>query len=250
PRSRGQGDLRGESQGEEQDNAGDRAGNAWGRHGASETGKTGCPGRTRSGRIHGFSPLRERPRRTPELGRPTAMMRIRFSTSLLLLLLLGSITPAFAELKEVRVVPAQPSRCDPVAITALGVLPDECHQIVRATIEGPLQVCVGDLCPEQFYVNITVRQPNPAATCLAVNVPYTRSFRVGTLPPGDYVIGARERVIPYYSPDSTDSIVSETFASLAFTVRADSTCVGTGCYHVSFHDPAPGEPRLGCDGTA
>src|SRR6185503_6644554 len=91
----------------------------------------------------------------------------------------------------------------------------------------------------------TVRQPNPAATCLAVNVPYTRSFRVGTLPPGDYVIGARERVIPYYSPDSTDSIVSETFASLAFTVRADSTCA-TGCYVVSFHDPDRGS-RLGCD---
>ncbi|HXF59728.1 MAG TPA: hypothetical protein VN539_07870, partial [Candidatus Saccharimonadales bacterium] len=61
------------------------------------------------------------------------MKRIRFSTSLLLLLLLGSITPAFAELKEVRVVPALPSSCDPVTITALGVLPDECHQIVRAT---------------------------------------------------------------------------------------------------------------------
>jgi hypothetical protein len=172
------------------------------------------------------------------------MMRTRFY--LVLLLLLGSITPAFAELKGVRVAPAQPSRCDPVAITALGVLPDECHQIVRATIEGPLQVCVGDLCPEQFFVNITVRQPNPAATCLAVNVPYTRLFRVGTLPPGDYVIGARERVIPYYLPDSTDSIVSETFASLAFTVRAESTCVGTGCYVVSFHDPDRGS-RLGCD---
>ena len=180
------------------------------------------------------------------------MMRSRSSGVFgsLLLLLLGWTTAAFAELNEVSVTPPQPGSCDPVAIVAAGILPDECHRIVKAEIQGPIRVvCFPAPCAAQFRVEITVRQPNPAETCLAAQMPYSREFLVGKLPPGDYEVLAHERVIPFY-PDSTDSTVSETFASVVFTVRADPTCA-PGCYILTFHyplvDPPPGPL---CDATA
>lgn len=171
-------------------------------------------------------------------------------TGPLLSLLLLWTAPAFGELKTVSVTPPAPQGCNRVFFTAAGILPDACHHIVRAEIQGPIHVvCVREPCPALFNIEITVQQPNPAETCLAANVPYTRAFPVGKLAPGDYQVFARERVIPF-GADSTDSTVSETSATLAFTVGPDSTCPGSDCYNVSFHDPLLDRPAGDfCDAT-
>ena len=134
--------------------------------------------------------------------------------------------------------------CTPVWITVAGELPDPCYEVVGATVHKPDPIpCMTPMpCPLEIQVEITVREPNPllGRPCPAVVTPYTRSFSFGRLRAGEYRVTAHERVIPF-SADSTDSTVSESFASAAFVVRPDSTCApGEGCYILSF---GPGRPR-------
>jgi len=151
-------------------------------------------------------------------------------------------------MKAVTVAPPAPTTCNPVAITAAGELLDNCHEIVGATIRGPEPIPCMRLtpCPSRFVLEVTVRETNPllARPCIVVTTPYERSFDVGKLSPGEYTVLAHERVVPY----STDSTVSESFASATFTVGPDvSTCSpGPGCYLLDFlpdravRDPIPG----------
>ncbi|HEY2924997.1 MAG TPA: FlgD immunoglobulin-like domain containing protein [Candidatus Eisenbacteria bacterium] len=166
-------------------------------------------------------------------------------TCFLFLFVLAS--PALAALKGISIAPPEPTTCDPVSITVAGELPDDCYEIVGAVIRGPEEIpCMRPgPCPFRYWVEITVREPDPARTCPAVISPYTRSFDVGRLRFGEYGVVARERVIPF-AADSTDSTVSETFANATFTVRPDSVCTpGPGCYILGFgpdriRDPLPG----------
>ncbi|HXL15269.1 MAG TPA: FlgD immunoglobulin-like domain containing protein [Methylomirabilota bacterium] len=157
-------------------------------------------------------------------------------------LLLAS--PAAATLKQVTVDPATPASCDSVTITAAGDLPNSCYEIVGAEIRGPeLIPCMRPgPCPSRFVVDITVREPNPLILppCL-LQTPYTRSFAVGKLPAGEYLVTAHERVLPF-AADSTDSIVAESFANATFTVRPDSTCASIpGCYTLGFTPDRAGQ---------
>jgi|GEM_PF-1597363 len=150
-----------------------------------------------------------------------------------LLALLAIAPPADATVNTVSVSPPAPAPCDSVTITVSGNLPDNCFEIVGATIRGPeFLPCARPIpCPPRFVVEVTVREPNLAIErpCVLTS-PYTRSFNVGKLPTGPYDVLAHERVIPF-SPDSTDSMVSESFASGSFTVGPDSICTGTpGCF--------------------
>jgi hypothetical protein len=153
-------------------------------------------------------------------------------------MLLAVATPVSATVKTVSVTPPEPSACDSVRIEVSGDIPNDCYDIVGATISGPTSYpCMLAIpCPASFSVQITVREPNPAIErpCLVVSSPYTRSFRVGKLPFGGYGVVAHERVIPF-SPDSTDSVVTESFASGSFTVKPDSSCAGKpGCFLLGF----------------
>ncbi len=154
-------------------------------------------------------------------------------------------SPAAADLKAVTVDPAAPASCDSVTIGVSGDIPNDCYEIVGAQIRGPEPIpCMRPTpCPSSFFVEITVREANPAIErpCILVTAPYTRSFAVGRLAAGDYVIQARERIVPF-APDSTDSIVSETFASGSFSVTPDTTCaVFPGCYILGFGRDLVGE---------
>ena len=161
--------------------------------------------------------------------------------------LFGSIalaSPAGATLKQVTVAPANPTPCDSISITVEGDMPGPCYEVVGATIKGPEPIpCMRPgPCPFRFQVEITVREPNPeiAGPCPLVITPYSRSFHVGKLPLGEYIVGARERVVPF-APDSTDSVISESFASTSFSVNATPACGPTqGCYILGF---APDRPR-------
>jgi hypothetical protein len=162
---------------------------------------------------------------------------------------------AHATVKAVAVAPSAPSTCDPVTITVSGELSSTCYEIVGATIRGPeaLPCARPTPCPFRFQVEITVREPNPLLMLpCAIAPPYTRSFDVGTLAAGDFSVVARERVLPF-APDSTDSIVAESFATAAFTVRADSTCTSAlGCYVLGFTPDAQRDsiPPSFCTATA
>src|SRR5678816_1463338 len=94
--------------------------------------------------------------------------------------LLASIVlaaPGFAALTGLSIEPEHPTICDSVTITARGTLPTSCYDIVWARLRGPVQVqCVTEPCPVEFFVDIKLREPNPAETCLAQDVPYERSF--------------------------------------------------------------------------
>jgi hypothetical protein len=151
-----------------------------------------------------------------------------------LLALLAIVPPAGATVSTVSVSPPAPGACDSVTITVSGNLPDDCYQIVGATIRGPEpSPCMRPTpCPSTFAIEITVRGPNLAilGPCSLV-APYTRSFNVGRLPTGPYDVLAHEKVTPF----ETDSIVSESFASGSFTVGPDSVCAGTpGCFLLGF----------------
>jgi len=157
-----------------------------------------------------------------------------------LLGLLAIAPPASATVNGVSVTPFAPSPCDSVTITVTGSLSDNCYEVVGATIvgPGPIPPCMRPTpCPSMFDVEITVRQPNPiiARSCLVGPFPYTRSFNVGKLAVGDYGVSAHERVIPF-SPDSTDSVVAESFASGVFSVGPDSSCTVPPCYLLGFED--------------
>ncbi len=161
--------------------------------------------------------------------------------------------PAGAVVNDVVVHPANPTPCDTILFTVRGTLPDDCHEIVGATVRGPEPIpCMRPgPCPSQIHVDIVVREPNPEILrpCL-LNAPYTRSFDLH-LNPGGYTVIAHERVIPFSGSDST---VSESFASTTFSVAPDSVCPapGPGCYLLGFHDPTldplPHSPV--CDATA
>ena len=165
-----------------------------------------------------------------------------------LLVSLALASPAGATLKQVTVVPAQPTTCDSVTITVEGDTPDPCYEIIGATIRGPeLIPCMRPgPCPYRFQIEITVREPNPLLErpCPLVITPYSRSFKVGGLAQGEYLAAARERVVPY-AADSSDSVVSESFASATFTVQPGLNCTGTGCYLMGFSPDRPGEPVPG-----
>src|SRR5437867_7093405 len=160
-----------------------------------------------------------------------------------LLVSLALASPAGATLKQVTVVPAQPTTCDSVTITVEGDTPDPCYEIIGATIRGPeLIPCMRPgPCPYRFQIEITVREPNPLLErpCPLVITPYSRSFKVGGLAQGEYLAAARERVVPY-AADSSDSVISESFASATFTVQPGLNCTGTGCYLMGF---SPDRPR-------
>jgi len=160
-----------------------------------------------------------------------------------LLGLLAIAPPASATVKGVSVTPPAPASCDSVTIAVAGDIPDNCYEVSSATIRGPEYIpCASPLpCPARFFVEITVREPNPviARLCLVGPFPYTRSFNVGTLAAGPYSVIAHERVIPF-SPDSTDSVVAESYATGTFTVGPDSTCAGTpGCFLLGFVPDLP-----------
>ena len=176
------------------------------------------------------------------------MANPRRFTSALIFLSLILAAPAMADVKAVTVAPAVPTECDPVTITAAGELSSYCYEIVSATIQGPDRPpCLPPIpCPASFQVEITVRQPSPGV-CIGISKPYTRSFEVGTLPPGEYRVTAHERVIPYDS----DSTVSENFVTRSFTVGPESPCPA-GCYLLDFvpdrvRDPSP---ATSCTATA
>jgi hypothetical protein len=163
-----------------------------------------------------------------------------------LLVSLALASPAGATLKQVTVVPAEPTTCDSVTITVEGDMPDPCYEIIGATIRGPeLIPCMRPgPCPYRFQIEITVREPNPAIerACPTVITPYSRSFKFGGLAQGEYLAAARERVVPY-AADSSDSVVSESFASATFIVQPGLNCTsGTGCYILGFSPDRPGEP--------
>jgi len=179
------------------------------------------------------------------------MMRRRISGSLLFLLL-GLTTPAFAELKAISISPAAPSTCDPVTVTVTGELP-ACYEIVGAVVRGPaITPCMTPEPCETFYrIELTVRAPDPAATCPTGVFPYTRTFDLGRLPWGPYSLVARERIIPF-AADSTDSFISESSVALKFAVTQDLSCTPElGCYILSFHNPLRDPPPgLFCDAGA
>jgi hypothetical protein len=166
-----------------------------------------------------------------------------------LLVSLALASPAGATLKQVTVVPTEPTTCDSVTITVEGDMPAPCYEIIGATIRGPeLIPCMRPgPCPYRFQIEITVREPNPeiAVPCPLVITPYSRSFKVGGLAQGEYLAAARERVVPY-AADSSDSVISESFASATFIVQPDLSCTsGTGCYILGFSPDRPGEPVPG-----
>src|SRR5258705_197677 len=78
-----------------------------------------------------------------------------------LLVSLALASPAGATLKQVTVVPAQPTTCDSVTITVEGDTPDPCYEIMDATIKGPEPIpCMRPgPCPSRFQIEITVREP-------------------------------------------------------------------------------------------
>ncbi|HMI30489.1 MAG TPA: dockerin type I repeat-containing protein, partial [Candidatus Limnocylindrales bacterium] len=176
------------------------------------------------------------------------MMRHRF-IGFLLLVSLSSAPPASAALKGISIAPPEPGSCDSISITVAGEIPNPCYEIVGATIRGPEQLpCARPIpCPSRFVVEITVREPDPARTCPAVVAPYTRSFTVGRLPAGEYLVAARERIIPF----SGDSTVSESFVNAVFTVRPDPTCPpAPGCYLLDFRPDHPILPPTFCTAVA
>src|SRR2546422_2293302 len=124
---------------------------------------------------------------------------------------LALASPAGATLKQVTVTPSGPTPCDSVTITVEGDMPAPCYEIVSATIKGPEPIpCMRPgPCPFRFQVEITIREPNPntAGPCPLVITPYSRSFHVGKLALGEYIVGARERVVPF-AADSSDSVIS------------------------------------------
>jgi hypothetical protein len=179
----------------------------------------------------------------------TATPLLRRLPAVVSLLLSVFVSPAGATLESVSIAPSQPTTCDTVTITAVGELPP-CFELVRAEIFGPEPepfCMLPGPCPVRYRVELVVRSANPAAICPAVIMPYSRSFNVGKLRPGQYVVNASERVIPF-SADSTDSIVDYSIADTTFTVRSDSTCTpGLGCYMLDFvpdrvRDPIPLPP--------
>ena len=151
---------------------------------------------------------------------------------------LALASPAGATLKQVTVAPAEPTQCDSVTITVEGDMPGPCYEIIGATIHGPEPIpCMRPgPCPYRFQVEITIREPNPAiaAPCPLVITPYARAFKVGGLALGEYLIAARERVFPF-AADSSDSVISESFASATFIVGSGPNCPpGVGCYILDF----------------
>ncbi len=177
----------------------------------------------------------QRPHGAPRLGRGGAL-----AIAVWLLASVSIASAAHAALKGVTIAPVLPTTCDSVSIVVSGDLPSSCHEVVGATILGPAPIpCLRPTpCPSRFTIEITVREPNPLILRPCV-VPalYARTFAVGKLPAGEYIVGAHERVIPF-SADSTDSVASESFASASFIVGPDSTCSpATGCYMLSFKDP-------------
>ncbi len=182
--------------------------------------------------------------------------RVFRSRILCFALLIGAAalaSPAAATIVGIPIDPAQPTSCDAVTIGISGELPNTCYEIVNATIEGPEQPpCMRMTpCPFYFRIAIAAREPNPALEIVCgLNAPYTRSFPVGKLPPGEYIVAAVERIFPF-SADS-DTVVTQTTAETRFTVLPDSTCApGTGsCYLMGFApDPLPG-PGIPCTAVA
>ena len=170
----------------------------------------------------------------------------RIQVGFWLLVSLALASPAGATLKQVTVAPAEPTTCDSVTITVEGDMPAPCYEIIGATIRGPeLIPCMRPgPCPYRFQIEITVREPNPqiVVPCPLVITPYSRSFKVGGLAQGGYLAAARERVVPY-AADSSDSVISESFASATLIVQAGLNCTsGTGCYILGFAPDRPGEP--------
>ncbi|MBI4346893.1 MAG: hypothetical protein HY553_08570 [Elusimicrobia bacterium] len=199
------------------------------------------------------TPIRDR------LPRGPSNPSLPFLRGLLAALALAALMPqqAAATVEHVAVAPAEPRTCDPVTFTASGAISNPCYGIVGAKITGPEPVpCMRITpCPAIFRIEILVREPNPAigAPCPAVIEPYIRSFSVGTLPAGGYIVTAVERVIPY-APEASDSTIDSSFVSTAFTVRPDTTCKpGEGCYLYDFVPDVPppdGSPPPLCTATA
>jgi len=161
-----------------------------------------------------------------------------------LALLLGFASPAWALLFNVVVSPASPTPCDTIHVTVIGVLPDNCHEIISTTFRGPDPIpCMRPgPCPWQIHVDIVVREPDPRIEqlCTQSALPYSRISDF-FLPAGEYSVVAHERIVPF---SVTDSVVSESFASTAFTVRPDSICPPVqGCYILALAGDRPPDPR-------
>ncbi len=159
---------------------------------------------------------------------------------------LAFATPAAATVKAVTVDPVVPASCDSVTIQVSGDLPSNCYGVVGAQIRGPeyLPCARPTPCPARFVVEITVSEPNPLLKrpCLLAP-PYLRAFAVGKLLAGEYLVEARERVVPF-AADTTDSVVSESFASGSFIVQPDSMCPARSCYILGFAPEAIAAPPI------
>ena len=155
----------------------------------------------------------------------------------LLTLLAVAAPPAAAIVQVVRILPADPTVCDPVGIEVDGML-SPCHEIVGAEIYGPIPAdpaCMGPVCPARFEIRIRVREPEPGTPCLAVIEPYRRAFRVGALPAGAYVARATEIVLPW-SQDSTAFPRDSSSVAVGFWVKPAPECPpAPGCYILGFH---------------
>jgi hypothetical protein len=133
------------------------------------------------------------------------------------------------------ILPTEPTVCDSVTISVEGTLPSTCYEIRLAEIRGPVApdpLCMGPACPSRFYARIEVRGPAPGTVCPLLAVPYRRSFRVGALSAGPYIVNAEEVVFA----GDTGLPVGTTRVSAFFGVRPDTACEpGPGCYILGFH---------------
>jgi hypothetical protein len=148
--------------------------------------------------------------------------------------------PAAAVVEQITITPADPTVCDPVGIEVLGTVPSSCYEVVVGGIRGPIPpdpACMAPICPPRFEVRIYVREPAPGTACPAMIAPYSRTFRVGRLPVGPYIVRAVEYVIPWeidstqiFAPRESSEVVT------TFSVKpAECPAPPPGCYILGFH---------------
>jgi FlgD Ig-like domain len=160
-----------------------------------------------------------------------------------LLLLAVSAPPASATLTSITTEPGSPTTCDSVALVISGTTPTPCFRIVRADLQGPVELpTMGPIPTYEIQVRL-VLQPTGDPVCPTVIQPYRHSFDLGRLRFGSYRVKAVEYMM---EAGSNTSGLSDSLSDSFDVTIADGCPPPQPCVMLGF---GPADPN-GCHGSA
>lgn len=134
--------------------------------------------------------------RSPHSGRIRTLLAAAFGALLALVLAAPSVSAA---LTSIATVPESPTTCDSVTLVVTGATPTPCYTIVRADLDGPVELpTMGPIPNYEMRVRLVLQEtvaPDSGA-CPTVIQPYRQAFRLGRLRFGSYWVKAVEYLVP------------------------------------------------------